>query len=230
MTQVQEKSISTLVLEEVNTLMKDIKNKKVNETATGVSFFEGNRRFCKLLNSKKKANLELNVLLPKDLQAIDGMTTYSTVEASKKHLGTMRHLFQTDNIESLKKVINAAFLIFVADGKKKAEELKTQEAKKATDNAAKAAKTTGTTEKKIIVPGTPAATTKASGVSTRQLTSEDVEHLQKLQAQGKYKPLSPKNTNTKPVEPNANLIMVPNGVAPGPKEIITNPAGDVKVV
>lgn len=224
-----EKDLYTLTLEEIQVLTKDIKNRRVNETATGVSFFEGSRRFCKLLPSKKKVALELNVVLPKEQQALEGMTTYSVAEASKKHLGTMRHLYQTSDIELTKKVVHIAYAIFVVEGK----ELQKKEAE-----AAKAEKTTSTPEKKIITPnnntsnhGKKNTSTKGqSGCSTRQLTSQDMERLTKYQEQGKYKPIPPKNI--KEVKEPTRIpggIILPNAVQPGAKELHL-PNGESKIV
>lgn len=86
-----EKTIQEVVLAEVRKQIgKDGKIREISGN-TGISFFEGKKRLCKLLNTKKGMTLEVNVNLPKSVEKKFILTKITYAEAHKKHLGTMKY-------------------------------------------------------------------------------------------------------------------------------------------
>ena len=83
----------------------------VNESKTGYSYFQGKNRMIKVLKSKKAVKVEVNIQLGKEfLESVKGddkviITDISIDLAKKKHLGTMKHILQTNDVKSLEKYI-----------------------------------------------------------------------------------------------------------------------------
>lgn len=116
-------------LKEIRDLVKADKRIKEKKITTGVSFFLDSDRFCKLVHTKNDLiYLELNVKLSDETIKKIGpnLQTFSRVEASKKHLGTLVHILKTKEINEAKMVLNEAFKIF-QEAHKPAKEEKKQE-------------------------------------------------------------------------------------------------------
>lgn len=226
------KTLFDFAVEEVREKMKDLKRKKENQASTGISFFQGSRRFCKVLNGKKKLNVELNVTLPKEVQKqFPNLKTYSEQEAKKKHLGTMRHLISCNTEEEVRAIVEVAFQQFVKETKEEKSSSKSQNTSQRTKNS---------TQSNSKNPRSKAKRAKntnsgSDGCFTRQLTTEDLERLSKYEKQGKLKvdPRVAKNQKKsgfiKPVQKPSYGILLPNGVQGGKKTIIL-PDGTEKEV
>jgi hypothetical protein len=93
-----------------------------NEAKTGVSFFQGKDRLCKVIKSKRGLAIEINVLLPEEMQGIAGLTHISKTEAHQKHLGTMRHIYRGTDMKEVRKIMLNAIKIFQANMKQKEAE------------------------------------------------------------------------------------------------------------
>lgn len=150
---------------------------KERQNTTGSSFFEGSKRFCKLVKTDKGgAFLEINVLLPKEMQDLPGMTTFSKVEASRKHLGTMRHAFRTSDEKDIAQVLKEAWRIFREEVAKEEEAKDSSKADSKEDKHQKDRKGNSVSSEKV---------------ETRKLSEEDIKRLQKYQREGKYKERPP---------------------------------------
>lgn len=75
------------------------------KNSTGVSFFEGKQRLCKIVKTKKNLKLEINLELSntmiKKLNDSNGiLEKISPQQAKEKKLGTMKYCFKdtTDNL------------------------------------------------------------------------------------------------------------------------------------
>ena len=97
------------------------------EAKTGFSYFAGKKRLCKLLNTKRGVSLEINVKLPKKFEEVVGMDNISAAMAHKKHLGTMKHHFKSQDSKLIKEIMTAAIEVF----KKEVTVAKEEEAKEA---------------------------------------------------------------------------------------------------
>lgn len=128
----QEQLLHEVALDEIRKIIsqKQFEDLKLveNEAKTGVSFFQGKDRLCKVIKSKRGLAIEINVSLPEDTASIEGLTTISKNEAHKKHLGTMRHIYRGSDAKDVKKIISVAVKVFQANMKLKGTE---QEAKEA---------------------------------------------------------------------------------------------------
>ena len=95
----------------------------MNESKTGYSYFQGKNRMIKVLKSKKAVKVEVNIQLGKDfLESVKGddkviITDISIDLAKKKHLGTMKHLLQSNNPKALEKYILESINVFKAINK-----------------------------------------------------------------------------------------------------------------
>lgn len=90
-----------------------------NDAKTGISFFQGKDRLCKVIKSKRGLTIEINVLLPEILHDIPGLTYISKEEAHRKHLGTMRHIYKGTDTKDIKKIMSAAVKVFQANMRQK---------------------------------------------------------------------------------------------------------------
>lgn len=181
MKKVQEKlSGFARTLNEIRTLVKGTGiQEKINKT--GSSFFQGSKRFVKLVQTGKEGvYLEVNVVLPADLvkKAGSAMTSFSKVEASKKHLGTMRHLYRGNDSALVTQILKGAKAAFDQELKTEAVQAEKVE-KKAKEKASGNAKKPATT-----------------GMTTRKMSKEDIARLEGYEAEGKLKTLP--NINKKP--------------------------------
>lgn len=121
---VSESSKALAVIKAAISGIKDL-NLDERPSETGVSFFAGKDRLCKLLKTKRGVTLEINVSLPKKLSDLPEMDTISTQMANKKHLGTMKHLYRSNDSKMIKEIITEALLALKAKiDAKKAEESK----------------------------------------------------------------------------------------------------------
>lgn len=75
-------------VEVVTSLAKEFEARSAN---TGISYFKGKNRLCKVLNSKKGVRIEVNVTVPKAVEAKFKMEPISIETAKKKHLGSMKY-------------------------------------------------------------------------------------------------------------------------------------------
>lgn len=167
-------------LKEIRDLVKGSQIKeKVNQT--GHSFFEGTKRFCKLVKTNKDhIYLELNVKLSDDTIKKLGpnLQTFSKVEASKKHLGSLVHILKTKNEEEVKTVLKEAYQIFREELKKNVEQANGRSNSSRSSKTGKASSEQSETSKNV-------AAAKSSECVVRKLTKEDIERLQAYDEQKK---------------------------------------------
>jgi hypothetical protein len=113
---VMEKVVHEIALEEIRVILKqkEFKGLKVveNNSKTGVSFFQGKNRLCKVLKTKRGLSIEINVSLPETLKKLDGMQTIPADVAHKKHLGTMKHMFHGIDASKVKLIMSEAIKEF----------------------------------------------------------------------------------------------------------------------
>lgn len=91
-------------------------------STTGFSYFKGKKRLCKLLKTKRGVALEINVQLPETVSKLAGMDTISKGQATKKHLGTMKHMYRSGDAKEVLKIIQAALKVFITETKEVAKE------------------------------------------------------------------------------------------------------------
>lgn len=122
MTQTQQ-LLHEVALDEIRKIIgqKQFEDLKLveNEAKTGISFFQGKDRLCKVIKSKRGLSIEINVSLPEEIASLTGLTTISKNEAHKKHLGTMRHIYRGTDSKEVKKIISAAVKVFQLNMKQK---------------------------------------------------------------------------------------------------------------
>jgi hypothetical protein len=82
------------------------------ESKTGISYFSGKKRLCKLLKTKRGVTLEINVSLPKQFKDLAEMETISATVAFKKHLGTMKHLYKPNDARMIGIIMKEAIAVF----------------------------------------------------------------------------------------------------------------------
>lgn len=87
----QIKSTYEIAVEEIQKATKGTKIAEC-EVATGISFFEGKKRLCKVLKSKKSIAMEINVNLDKATEEKFNLNKISPAMAHQKHLGTMKYM------------------------------------------------------------------------------------------------------------------------------------------
>ena len=110
-----------IVIRDIRNLVKDSKTLE-RQIQTGSSFFEGSTRFCKLVKtSDDLVYLELNVKIP-NISDHPDIKSFSKVEASKKHLGTMTHLVRTRDMKLVSKILPMAWKTFRAQQEKQEKE------------------------------------------------------------------------------------------------------------
>lgn len=105
---------------------KNIKGTKIvaNEISTGTSYFQGKNRLLKVLNTKKGITLEVNVVLPEEIEKEYNLEKISAAVAYKKHLGTMKYSIKLNDDKTLNKLIKAT----VEEFKKANQEVKEEKA------------------------------------------------------------------------------------------------------
>jgi hypothetical protein len=98
---------------------------KPREAGSGVSYFKGKNRLCKILNTKKGIKLELNVIVPKAIENKFKLDSLTEKEAKDKHLGTMKYkAFTLSEVKELKEVVEAALKAYKTLYEPKVEEAK----------------------------------------------------------------------------------------------------------
>lgn len=104
-----EKSITI-----INKLIDSNKSLKIvaADSKTGTSYFSGKKRLCKLIKTKRGVTLEINVVLPKEMKELSGMETISISTAHKKHLGTMKHLYRSEDSKQITNIMKAILEVF----------------------------------------------------------------------------------------------------------------------
>jgi len=86
-----------------------------SEISTGVSFFEGKKRLCKILKSKGSLAIEINVGLDETTEKEYGLTKISRKVAHEKHLGTMIYMAKINDIKLLPKLLKTMVEAFKAE-------------------------------------------------------------------------------------------------------------------
>ncbi|MBZ4649220.1 hypothetical protein [Thermosipho sp. (in: thermotogales)] len=155
-------------LKEIKNLVKDRLSMK--ENTTGNSFFSGSDRFCKLVKTGKEGvYLELNVKLSDTTIKKLGpnLQTFSKVEASKKHLGTLVHILKSNDEAEVKEALHEAWKNFQDMVNRKGEEKK----------EASTSKTIQKSGKSKLNKKNKKASVAASEVVTRKMTQEDLDRL-----------------------------------------------------
>lgn len=111
-----EKLLHELAFDEIKAIIsqKQYKDLKLVEQkqATGVSFFQGKDRLCKIVKSKRGLTIEINVQLPEELTSLMNVTSITREEAYKKRLGTMKHIYKGSDLKEVKKIMTTAVKIF----------------------------------------------------------------------------------------------------------------------
>lgn len=98
---------------------------KPREAGSGVSYFKGKNRLCKINKTKKGIKLELNVEVPKAIENKFKMEKLTEKEAKDKHLGTMKYrAFSLQDTKELTEVIKAALAAYKSLYEPKVEEAK----------------------------------------------------------------------------------------------------------
>lgn len=194
-TKEKEVKIFEKTLDEIRGLVKDT-NCKERVNRTGSSFFEGSKRFCKLIKSGKDlVQLELNVKLPESFtKGRSDIITYSRAEAARKHLGTMVHLIRTKDEELIASALKTSWKIFRDEIAQEAAKAKgagdsgNASSKEKTEGKAKGSKST---PKKNEEQKVAAEAPVQNKVETRKLTDEDLKRLENYKKQGKLKDVDP---------------------------------------
>jgi hypothetical protein len=108
------KSIYEIAVEAVQ---KAVTGTKIvdSEVSTGTSFFEGKKRLCKVLKSKKSASIEINVNLDKATETKYNLSKISLAVAREKHLGTMKYMANIHDTKELPGLIKALVTSFKAE-------------------------------------------------------------------------------------------------------------------
>jgi hypothetical protein len=125
----EEKALHEVAVDEIRKILnqKQFKNLRLVEqpAKTGLSFFQGKSRLCKVLKTKRGLTIELNVNLPKaEFNDTPGLESISPALAHKKHLGTMRHVYRGTDMKEVKRIMAAAIKIFQENMEAIKEELK----------------------------------------------------------------------------------------------------------
>jgi hypothetical protein len=115
-------------IEVINSLAKDFSPREAN---SGVSYFKGKNRLCKILKTKKGISLEINVRVPKATENKFKLESLTDKEAKEKHLGTMKYkVTRMDDTKALKEILPE---LIKAYKKAYEEEPKATEESKATE-------------------------------------------------------------------------------------------------
>jgi flagellin-specific chaperone FliS len=112
---VQKENGFDKTLKEIKNLVKADKRIREKAITTGNSFFLDSDRFCKLVKTKNDIiYLELNVKLSQETIKKIGpnLQTFSKVEASKKHLGTLVHILKSKDEKEVLMALKEAWKIF----------------------------------------------------------------------------------------------------------------------
>ena len=117
-------------IEVINLLAKDFSPRVAG---SGVSYFKGKNRLCKILKTKKGISLEINVTVPKATENKFKLEALTEKEAKEKHLGTMKYkVTRMDDTKALKEIVTEllkAYKKAYEEEPKATEEPKAPEAK-----------------------------------------------------------------------------------------------------
>ena len=96
-------------------IVKVTKGTKIvpQEAKTGISYFQGKNRLCKVLNTKKGISMEVNITLSKEIEKEFGLERISAATAYKKHLGTMKYMVRLNDEKSLPKLLKLMVAEFI---------------------------------------------------------------------------------------------------------------------
>ena len=108
------KSTYEIAIEAVTTASKTTKIVS-SEISTGTSFFEGKKRLCKVLKSKKSIAIEINVVLDKATETKYNLNRISLATARSKHLGTMKYMANIPNVNDIAALVKAMVTSFKAE-------------------------------------------------------------------------------------------------------------------
>ena len=111
---VQAKSTYEIAVEAVRTAHKGTKIVE-SEVSTGTSFFEGKKRLCKVLKSKKAGSVEINVVLDKATEEKFNLNRITAASAKAKHLGTMKYMATINDLKELPILLKAMVESFKAE-------------------------------------------------------------------------------------------------------------------
>jgi hypothetical protein len=122
----QIKSIYEIAVETITAATKDTKI-VATEVSTGTSFFEGKKRLCKVLQTKKAIAIEINVVLDKETEKKFNLNRISLATAREKHMGTMKYMANIPDAKALPGFIKVLVASFKAEqAAEKAEFAKAQ--------------------------------------------------------------------------------------------------------
>lgn len=110
--QVQKVSEFDKTLSEIRKLVLKDKGFVEQKLQTGYSYFKGNTRLLKLVQTAKGIVMEINTDLPEELANLAGMREVAREEARSKHLGTMKYLYEAQDAKDVKKIVQAALKEF----------------------------------------------------------------------------------------------------------------------
>jgi len=106
-----------------------IKGSKIvgGEISSGKSYFEGKKRLCKILKSKKGYSVEINVRFDKVIEKEFGLRFIMLEERKVKKLGSMKYFYSSNKLEDVKKILKLMVIRFKEElieekGKKELEE------------------------------------------------------------------------------------------------------------
>lgn len=98
------KNLYEISTAEFNKLLKGTKIVP-NEISTGISYFEGKDRIIKILKTKKSSKIEINIILPTEIETKFNLKKISAQTAYKKHLGTLKYYANINSETELKKLL-----------------------------------------------------------------------------------------------------------------------------
>ena len=110
-------------------LEKEIEGSKIvgGEVSSGKSFFEGKKRLCKILRSKKGFSVEINVRFSKEVEKEFGLRFIMLEERKVKKLGSMKYMFSSNKLEDVERILKLMVVRF-------GEELIEEKGKKELEN------------------------------------------------------------------------------------------------
>lgn len=113
-----------------DSVAKVIKGTKIiaQEISTGTSYFQGKNRLCKVLKTKRGISLEINVILPKEVETEFTLEKISAAVAYRKHLGTMKYMAKLNDEKVLPKLLKSMVEEFKKLNQVAKEEVKEQKA------------------------------------------------------------------------------------------------------
>ncbi len=109
-----EKSKFEIALANTKTAIKGTKIVE-QENSTGISFFEGKKRLCKILKSKNSLSIEINVTLDAETETKFNLTRITAKVAHQKHLGTMKYMARIGDPKELPELLKSMVASFKAE-------------------------------------------------------------------------------------------------------------------